>query len=222
MLRPTAEVFGRERELAAVGSFLRAVGGPSASLVLEGPAGIGKSAIWAEAVTRARSEGVVVRTCRCAAADAAWAFSGLGDLLDGIPDGVLAALPNVQRQALSAALLLDSATVVAPNDRVVAVGVLGVLRAFARSGVLLLAIDDIQWLDCASSTVLTYALRRLDDDGVRILATRRTGDAEASVADESMSGCPRGAAVSWTDQRRRLAEDCAQPSSASALAADVD
>jgi DNA-binding CsgD family transcriptional regulator len=112
----------------------------------------------------------------------------LGDLLQGIPDGVLAALPNVQRQALSAALLLDSAPVVAPSDRVVAVGVLGVLRAFAQSGALLLAIDDIQWLDSTSRTVLTYALRRLDDDGVRILATRRTGDAEASVAEESCLG----------------------------------
>ncbi|MDP9074072.1 MAG: AAA family ATPase, partial [Actinomycetota bacterium] len=190
MLRPAAVVFGRERELDAVGSFLSAVGGPSASLVMEGPAGIGKSTIWAEAVTRANSEGRVTRTCRCAAADAAWAFSGLGDLLEGIPEGVLAALPNVQRQALSAALLLDSTTVVAPGDRVVAVGVLGVLRAFARSGPLLLAIDDIQWLDSASSTVLTYALRRLDDGGVRVLATRRTGDAEASVADESCLGVP--------------------------------
>jgi len=99
MFRPAAVVLGRERELVAVGSFLSAVGGPSTSLVLEGPAGIGKSAIWAEAVTRARSEGLIIRTCRCAAADAAWAFSGLGDLLEGIPDGVLA-FPDGRRVAV--------------------------------------------------------------------------------------------------------------------------
>ncbi len=178
MLGPNAAIFGRERELGAVSDFIggarAGAGGPSASLVLEGPAGIGKTAIWAEAVSRAAREGVAVRVCRCAATDAAWAFSGLGDLLEGIPDAVLGDLPNVQREALSAALLLDSTTVVSQGDRVVAVAVLGVLRAFARSAPLLLAIDDVQWLDSTSRTVLTYALRRLDDDGVLVLASRRT------------------------------------------------
>ena len=50
MLRSTTAVFGRERELAAVEGFLGADRGPSAALVLEGPAGIGKTAIWAEAL----------------------------------------------------------------------------------------------------------------------------------------------------------------------------
>ena len=178
MLGPNAAIFGRERELGAVSDFVRGArvgaGGASASLVLEGPAGIGKTAIWAEAVARAARDGVAVRVCRCAATDAAWAFSGLGDLLEGIPEGVLADLPNVQREALSAALLLESTTVGAPGDRVVAVAVIGVLRALAGSAPLLLAIDDVQWLDSSSRTVLTYALRRLDDAGVLLLASRRT------------------------------------------------
>ncbi|MDQ1358574.1 MAG: hypothetical protein QOG44_2947 [Acidimicrobiaceae bacterium] len=167
-----------------------AAGGPPASLVLEGPPGIGKTTIWAEAVSRARGEGIGVRVCRCAAADAAWAFSGLGDLLDGIPEPVLAGLPNIQRQALSAALLLDSTTAVSPGDRVVAVAVLGVLRAFARSAPLILAIDDVQWLDSASGAVLTYALRRLDGEGIRVLASRRTGEMESDRVAESCLGLP--------------------------------
>ena len=157
--------------------------------MLEGSAGIGKTTIWAEAITRARRDGFNVRMCRCAAADEVWAFSGLGDLLEGIDEHELGDLPNVQRQALSAALLLDSTTVVSPGDRVVAVAVLGVLRAFVRSAPLVLAIDDVQWLDSASRTVLTYALRRLDDDCVRVLASRRTDDVEAPVA-ESCLGVP--------------------------------
>ena len=180
MLGPNTAIFGRERELGAVSAFIggarSGAGGPAESLVLEGPAGIGKTAIWTEAVSRARREGFAVRVCRCHATDAGWAFSGLGDLLDGIPEAVLGELPNVQREALSAALLLASTTVVSPGDRVVAVAVLGVLRAFARSAPLLLAVDDVQWLDSTSATVLTYALRRLDHDGVLVLATRRTDD----------------------------------------------
>jgi tetratricopeptide (TPR) repeat protein len=175
-----------------VGPAAVAPGGGSASLVLEGPAGIGKTTIWAEAVSRARRDGIVVRICRCAAADAVWAFSGLGDLLEEIPQSALTELPNVQRQALSAALLLDSTTAVSPGDRVVAVAVLGVLRAMARTAPLVLAIDDVQWLDSASRTVLTYALRRLDDEGVRVLASCRTGDPQVPVvsAAESCLGVP--------------------------------
>jgi DNA-binding CsgD family transcriptional regulator len=89
----------------------------------------------------------------------------------------------VQRQALSAALLLDTTTAVSPGDRVVAVAVLGVLRVFARSAPLIVAIDDVQWLDSASRTVLTYALRRLDDENVRVLVARRTGELAVPVAE---------------------------------------
>ena len=183
MFRPTTAVFGRERELETVASFLRAGGGRPASMVLEGPAGIGKTTIWSEVVSQAVAAGMVVRQCRCAAADEVWAFSGLGDILAGVSESVLAELPMVQRQALSAALLLDTTTAVSPGDRVVAVAVLGVLRVFARSAPLVVAIDDVQWLDSASRTVLTYALRRLDDENVRVLVARRTGELAVPVAE---------------------------------------
>ncbi len=201
-----------------------APGGASASLVLEGPAGIGKTTIWAEAVARARRDGIVVRICRCAAADAVWAFSGLGDLLEEIPESALTELPNVQRQALSAALLLDSTTTVSPGDRVVAVAVLGVLRTVARTAPLVLAIDDVQWLDSASRTVLTYALRRLDDEGVRVLASRRTGDPEVPVVlgRRVVPGRARGTAGDRPGQRGRASEDRAQPPVDDTFSPDLD
>jgi DNA-binding CsgD family transcriptional regulator/Flp pilus assembly protein TadD len=190
MVESAAAVIGRERELAAVEGFVAAAGGRPASLVLEGVAGIGKTSIWAEGVSAAARLGVVVRTSRCTAADAAWAFSGLGDLLEAVPEDLLAQLPQVQRQALSAALLLASPTVVAPGDRVVGVAVLGVLRLMARSAPLILAIDDIQWLDNTSRTVLTFALRRMKEEQVRVLASRRLTDDSESVADELCLGLP--------------------------------
>ena len=54
---------------------------------------------------------------------------------------------------------------------------LELLRALA-SGRLLLAIDDVQWLDPATATVLEFALRRLTEPGLRVLLTRRTGPDE--------------------------------------------
>ncbi len=197
MLDPNAAIYGRERELDLVSDFIGAAHArrtaPSAALVLEGPVGIGKTTIWSEATSRAALAGVTVRSCRCSASDSAWAFSGLGDLFDAMPETVLAELPNVQRDALGAALLLEATTAIAPGDRVVAVAVLGVLRVLARSAPLLLAIDDIQWLDSTSRTVLTYALRRLEV-GLAVVASRRTGDDSESEhrADdgESFLGLP--------------------------------
>ncbi len=170
-----ASIVGREHELGVVRQFVSGVNLGPASLVIEGLAGIGKTAIWTQAVADARADGVVIRTCRCSESDAGWAFAGLGDLLDGLGSDVLAELPVVQRSALSAALLLSDVVDVSPGDRAVGVAVLGVLRALARSRPLVLAVDDIQWLDASSRNVLSFALRRLSDEPVRLIASCRTG-----------------------------------------------
>ena len=87
---------------------------------------------------------------------------------------VLAQLPVVQRDSLSAALLLADAADFPPGYRVVGVAVLGVLRTLARAGPLVLAIDDIQWLDVSSRKVLSFAVRRLSQEPIRLLASYRT------------------------------------------------
>ena len=179
MTRPAGPaLIGRESEHAATQGFLAAPDGPAA-LVLEGPAGIGKSAIWLAAVQAARDAGRTVRTCRCSEPEAAWSFAGLGDLLEGLEPSALAYLPAIQRRALSAALLLDEPGDASPGNRVVGVAVLGVLRALAADGPVVLGIDDVQWLDTASERVLSFALRRLAGEPVRLLTTcrRETGTA---------------------------------------------
>ena len=52
---------------------------------------------------------------------------------------------------------------------------LGVLRALAASGPVIVAIDDIQWLDAPSARVLAFVVRRLEDAPIRILAAQRVG-----------------------------------------------
>ena len=183
-------IVGREDELFAVGRFVDGIVDGPASLVLAGPAGIGKTAIWTGGVLAARAGGVVVRTCRCTESDAGWAFAGLGDLFEALPGQALAELPAVQRSALSAALLLSDVVNRAPADRTIGVAVLGVLRILARSGPLLLAVDDIHWLDASSGKVLSFALRRLSDEPIRLLASCRTGPSTdtATTADLGLPG----------------------------------
>ena len=65
-----------------------------------------------------------------------------------------------------------------------------VLRVLAGDGPVVMALDDIQWLDPASGAVLQVALRRLRDDRVGLLATLRAGTGTAAPLDfeHSLSG----------------------------------
>jgi DNA-binding CsgD family transcriptional regulator len=183
-------VVGREPELAVARQFVGETDRGPAALVFEGVAGIGKTVIWAGAVAEARARGVAVRVCRCGESDVAWVFAGLGDLFDGLDPAILAALPAVQREALSAALLLCDGGDRVPGLRVVGVAVLGVLRLLSRSGPVLLAVDDIQWLDPSSRNVLSFALRRLVDEPVRLLISARTGAPADGAGPADVVGSP--------------------------------
>jgi DNA-binding CsgD family transcriptional regulator len=180
-------IAGREAELAVVRQFIRGHADGPASLTIAGEAGIGKTTIWTQALLDAKAAGVSVRSCRCSQSDAAWSFAGLGDLFDGLNPSELAALPAVQQRALSAALLISRSDR-EPGSRVVGVAVLGVLRSLARSGPLLLAIDDVQWLDISSRSVLSFALRRLDHEPVRLITSSRTGTASEATSDLGLPG----------------------------------
>ncbi|HEX3088323.1 MAG TPA: ATP-binding protein, partial [Ilumatobacteraceae bacterium] len=188
MVQPSAAIVGRETEMTVVGNFVAEVDGPSASMVIDGVVGIGKTMLWNHGIGLAVDRGIAVRACRCTEADAAWAFSGLGDLFDGLPSAVLERLPDVQRSALAAALLISRPSPNVPTDRLVGVAVLSVLRLLADDVPQLLAIDDVQWLDSASRVVLTFALRRLSDEPIHVLATQRTSASEADGPDHSCLG----------------------------------
>jgi DNA-binding CsgD family transcriptional regulator len=176
---------GRERELAKVADFVRDVAGPASSLVVQGLPGIGKTMVWTAVRSEARAHGITVRDCRCAEADTMLPFAGLGDLLDGLDPAVLEELPAVQRRALSTALLLGDPDTAAVTERVVGVAVLNVLRRLATAP-LILAIDDVQWLDAASRTALTFALRRLRDEPVHLVASYRLMAADSAGADADL------------------------------------
>ena len=59
-------------------------------------------------------------------------------------------------------------------EAAVAVGFTNVVRALADRGPLLLAIDDVQWLDAASAEALAFAIPRLTDHPVLFLFAKRS------------------------------------------------
>ena len=167
------EIVGRDEELATVRAFVRGTDEGTAALVLEGEAGIGKSTLWLAGVEEARSIGLRVLSARPAEAERGLAYAGLGDLLDGSLDDVLAKLSPPRRRALEIALLRSGASGDTVDSRALAVGLRDALQPLAETGRVLVAIDDVQWLDGGSSSALAFALRRLDEPGLRVLLARR-------------------------------------------------
>jgi predicted ATPase len=66
----SAEMIGREPELAMIAGFLRRAARGPAALLLSGEAGIGKTALWDACVETARADGAVVLACRPVEAEA--------------------------------------------------------------------------------------------------------------------------------------------------------
>ena len=163
-------IIGRDEELAALRAFLDdSVEGPTV-LLLEGEAGIGKTTLW-EALLEV--DGRRVLTARPAEAETSLSFAALADLLSGAPEDSLAALPPPQRRAVEVVLLLESADGEPLEQRAVAAGFLGALRAIASDRPLMVAVDDVQWLDAPSAAALAFALRRLGTTPITFVLTQR-------------------------------------------------
>ena len=169
-----SSLLGRQDELAEIGRFLDAIeGGRSRLLLLSGQAGIGKTTLWEAGIRAAQERGVRVVTSRPTEVETGLAFAALGDLVRPLLDPPPPDLPAPQREALDAALLRASAAS-PPQPLGVALAVLHVLRRAATERPLILAIDDVPWLDDPSVRALEFAVRRLDDDRVGLLLARRT------------------------------------------------
>ncbi len=167
-----ASLIGREEELDRLQAFVNGAREGSAKLLLEGEAGIGKTTLWRAGVEHARELGFRVLESRPVAPERELSFAALGDLLSALHDEI-GSLPAPQRRALRIALVLEEAEGEPAEQRAVAAAMLGLLRRLTAAEPLVIALDDIQWVDAPSAGALEFAFRRLDKESVRVLATSR-------------------------------------------------
>jgi DNA-binding CsgD family transcriptional regulator len=166
------EVIGRDDELAAVAAVLERATTGAEACVIEGEAGVGKTTVWAAALDAASERGYEVVSARPAEAETSFAFAAVGDLLRESLDTVLPALPSPQRHALEIALLVAEGTG-APDRHTVSVAVLDAFLVLAAERPLVVGVDDVQWLDSSSRTVLEFVARRLRAHPVVLLFAER-------------------------------------------------
>ena len=166
-----ARPLGREPELAVLRDHVSL----ARALVLTGAPGIGKTTLWEAGIAAARSNGLQVLSASPSDGEAQLSFTALIDLFDGVDDVALAGLPAPQRCALDVALLRREPAGEPPEPHAIGLGVLNGLRALAARAPVLVAVDDVQWLDPASVTTISFAARRLASEPVGFLLARRPG-----------------------------------------------
>lgn len=156
------DIVGREPERRRIDAFLEAVPNGARSLVLRGEPGIGKTALWSWAIDRARERGYRVVRSRPAEEEMVIPLAGLVDLLGEEARFSAAMAPDTDQMSRGRA-------------------VLEALRTMAAEGPVIIAVDDLQWLDAVSARALRFGLRRLDAEAIGVLASSR-GTSESADA----------------------------------------
>jgi DNA-binding CsgD family transcriptional regulator len=166
---------GRDGALAATNTFLASLRAGSRALIVEGDPGIGKTVVWRAALEAARAMGCVVLEAAGEQVEARMSFVGLADLVGERYDDFAAALPSLQREALDHALLRGvEGAGRAPDARTIGTALRSAVVALACDVPVVIAIDDLQWLDAATTEAVAFVARRLEGHPVGVIVTART------------------------------------------------
>ena len=159
---------GRDSELAAIRELLSTVrDGLSATLVVRGAAGIGKTALL-DACVQDAGDLDVVRVVGIES-EMELGFAGLHQIIGPYLAG-MDGLPAPQARGLRAAFGMSDD---APDRFLVGLASLTLLSEAAVERGLLIVIDDAQWLDRESAGVIAFVARRLFADRVGVLISVR-------------------------------------------------
>ncbi|GAA2451255.1 LuxR family transcriptional regulator [Actinomadura vinacea] len=191
-------LYGRAAEISALDEVIaRARDGSGGAVVLRGEAGAGKTALLDAAAARGGAMRVLRTTGIEPESDLA--FAALHQVLWPVT-GSLVALPEPQRDAVSAALGLAASSA---GDRfLLGAGVLSLLAEAAAPDGLICVVDDFQWVDRASADALLFAARRLKTVRIAMLfAVRGDVPVKGVPLTVDVRGLPESAAAELLESR---------------------
>lgn len=181
-------LFERERELERVdASLTNAARGTGAALLIEGPAGIGKTALLRAARARAGAHGITVLRARGIELESDYAFGVTRQCLEPplrIADTAARERLLAGAARLAAPVILDEAVEAATTSYGVLHGLFWLMFNLSQRAPLLLTVDDVQWADRPSLRFLSFLVHRLESMPVAVLLALRSGDAPTGETAE--------------------------------------
>ncbi|WP_432843914.1 ATP-binding protein [Dactylosporangium sp. CA-092794] len=170
----------REREVAALrDAAAEAFAGGARLVMIEGPAGIGKSRLLTEARRIADEHGALGLTARGSQLEKEFGFGAARQLFEALLTDPEARGRLLSGAAASATAVFDlTSEPQAPGDHTFAAlhGLYWLTTNAAAAGPLAIVVDDLQWCDTGSLRFLAYLARRLEGLPVLVVATLRTGE----------------------------------------------
>lgn len=200
-------IVGRQVEQKILLQFIaRTRAKKGSTLVIVGEPGMGKTTMLDWTASRARNASVLRVVGHESESDLP--FVSLSDLLRPIESEV-ARLPPHHRKTLRATLSPGLET---GGDRLaIDTAVLSLLRQVATDRPVLLVIDDYQWLDTASRSVVDYLARRSVEAGVGLLmATRGPATPDHGGTQIDLPPLTDAAAAELVKQAAKMRPDLAQ------------
>jgi DNA-binding NarL/FixJ family response regulator len=182
----------RERELARIdGRLAEARRGDGGLLVIEGPAGIGKTSLVRVLRHNAREAGMQVLHARGAELERGYAFGVMRQALAR----PLAELSPAERELVLAGPAALGVAVVDPDagsgsEETVLYGLYWLLANLAERRPLVFAVDDAHWADEGSVRALAYLARRVAELSVALVVATRPPDVDARPALASLVADP--------------------------------
>ena len=178
---PNGAFVGRVAELDQLDAALAALPDRgTATILVAGDAGMGKSRLIEEFCTRARMRGALVAVGTCTPAEG-----------DGLPYGpIVGVLRDVARRLAPArgAVMLDFA----PENGLVKTrlfeAVLESVGALTQRSPVVLVFEDLQWADSASIEVIDFLTRNLGDRPALLLASYRSDEVEGTSGPRRLLG----------------------------------
>ncbi|WP_189317307.1 helix-turn-helix transcriptional regulator [Streptomyces brasiliensis] len=168
----STRLVGRDGDLAFIQSFFGNSEVQGAALLLLGEVGVGKTAVLDVVAKGAMHNGVRVLRVAGVQFEADISYAGLNQLLVPLFED-FDVLDNPHRDALRVAVGIGIGP--APDRLLTSTAVLLLLRLISVRTPLLIVVDDLPWLDRATSAVLGFVARRLVGSRIGLLAAAREG-----------------------------------------------